>query len=593
MGARFQNLVEMQRNACQVHHKRKMYGTKLGKSYIWTTYGEFGRLVDEFRGGLASLGVSRGDKVAVIANNCVEWAVGAYAVYGLGAHYVPMYESQKMEDWQYIIRDSGSNVLLVTNPEIYGKTVGLTGEIGHLSHVIPMFEDGSDISYTQLCKTGRDNPKPVCSPDQEEPMGLIYTSGTTGNPKGVILSHKNLLTELDALDQVADGLFSPEDRGLSFLPWGHLMGQIQEVHLLLYNGYSSGLVKDINEIAEDFALVRPTIFFSVPRLFNKIYDGVYQKMKARGGLIFSLFLNAIQFHQKAFRGESLGVTEKIRLGLAQKLIFSKIRKLFGDRLRLSFSGGASLSKEVAEFMDCIGVPVYEGFGQTETTMAVTMNTPGGRKLGSVGRPVPHAKVILDTSVESTAEGEGEIVVYGSLIMKGYHNLPEETRKTIDEDGGLRTGDLGRFDEDGYLYLTGRIKEIYKLENGKYISPSPMEEVLKNSPFINQVMIAGANRLNNVALIIPEELAVRNFAQEQNMDMDKPGWQKDPRIYQLIEKEVDIFSRSFKKFERLARFELIWDEWSPENGLLTPTLKLKRRLIMERYQELIDKLHRVN
>ncbi len=587
MTASFKNLVEIQQYACRTHPERDMYGTRGDQEFTWITYGEFGQQVDEFRGGLASLGVSRADKVAIISSNCVQWAVSAYATYGLSAHFVAMYESQEPAEWEYILRDSGSKVLIVRNEEIYKKVTGFLKEIETLEHILPIFDcPPAPADMARLQDIGRNSPVAVLNPEPDEPMGLIYTSGTTGNPKGVILSHQNLVTEIEALASIGAEVLMPEDRGLSFLPWGHLMGQIQEVHLLMFIGFSSALVRDINEITTDLTLARPTLFFSVPRLFNKIFEKVTGKIQTRGKLIRALYERGLA----GARGEKGGLLDTLYRKLADVLIFRKIRTLFGGRLRYAISGGAALNPEVIEFLDCIGLTVLEGYGLTETTMAVTLNVPGARKTGSVGRQIPNARVTIDTSVTDTHPGEGEIIVYGPLVMQGYHNLPEETHRAIDSDGGFRTGDIGRFDEDGFLYLTGRIKEIYKLENGKYVSPSPLEEKLKMSPYIAQALITGANRLYNIVLLIPELEAIEEYAQNIGLDVDKPGWQANPAIENLYAADVEKYSTDFKGFEKPAKFKVLWDDWSIENGFLTPTLKLKRRQITEKYREVIDQLY---
>ncbi len=589
----FKNLVEMQQHSCKVNGHRKMYGTKQEDgSFSWTTYGELGRAVDRFRGGLARLGVVKGDKVAVISANCVEWVAGCYATYGLGAHYVPMYESQNLEEWIYIIKDSGAKILLVKNPEIYDRVRHLPDEIQTLERVIPLYEARAlPHCYTQLCELGDKYPVSAYIPDGEEPMGLIYTSGTTGDPKGVILSHRSMITEIQSLMEVAKSMpFVPEDRGLSFLPWGHLMGQLQEVHILMYVGFSSCLVRDLKEIIDDLVQVRPTIFFAVPRLYTKLHDGVMKNIEQKNKVIRTLFASGLKARVKMNQGSSVSVLDSMAAGLAKKLVFAKIRQLFGGHLRIAFSGGAALNEKVVEFLDGIGIPLFEGYGQTETTMAVTMNFPGSRRQGSVGKAIPQAVVKIDTSISDTKEGEGEIVVYGPLLMLGYHNLPEETAATIDPDGGCRTGDIGRLDEDGFLYLTGRIKEIYKMENGKYVSPGPLEEELKLSPYINQALISGTNMRYNVAVITPEEEELKDWAQGKGLNISSPEWKESAEIQALFEQEIKTHSTEFKKFEKPEKFKLVWDDWSDENALLTPTLKLKRRQVIQKYQPLIDTLY---
>lgn len=594
MTPKFRNLVEMQQHSCGVNSHRRMYGTKQADgSFTWTTYAEFQSAADRFRGGLSALGIGRGDKVAVISSNCVEWVVGCYATYGLAAHYVPMYESQKLEEWIYIIRDSGAKALLVKNPEIFERVAHLTDEIADLVHIIPLYEDmARDCDYPGLLALGDAGPVPAVSPDPEEPMGLIYTSGTTGNPKGVILSHRSMITEIESLMAVAAGdPFTPDDRGLSFLPWGHLMGQLQEVHILIYVGFSSGLVRDINEIPDDLARVRPTLLFAVPRLYTKLYEGVKHTIEAKNALIRALFATGLKTTLVRNQGQKVGVVDSLTASVARRLVFTRIRELFGGRLRMAFSGGAALNESVVEFLEGIGIPLFEGYGQTETTMAVTMNVTGCRRQGSVGKPIPNADVRIDTRVSDTREDEGEIVVYGPLLMLGYHNMPGETSATIGPDGGCRTGDIGRFDPDGFLYLTGRLKEIYKLENGKYVSPGPLEEELKLSPYINQALITGVNRRYNVAVLTPEIDAVRAWARENGVDTSDPGWRSTPEIIALFQSEITAWSKDFKGFERPGRFRLVWDDWSVENDLLTPTLKLKRRQVTRKYREVIEAMYR--
>ena len=594
MARLFRNLVEMQQDACKLYGPRKMYGTKQGDGrFAWTTYGEFGQAVDDFRGGLSSLGMGWGDKIAIISPNCVEWAVGCYAAYGLGAQYVPMYESQTLGEWAYIITDSGSRILLVKTPEIFDRVSPLVHEIPNLEYVIPLYKDlSSDFDYPRLCALGRELSVPALLPAGEDPMGMIYTSGTTGKPKGVLLSHRSMITEIQSLMELARDTipFGPGDRSLSFLPWGHLMGQLEEVHLLIYNGYSAALVRDIGEILDDLKQVRPTKFFAVPRLYTRFHEGVLKRIQKKHDVIQALFHRGIDAIVRQNRGEVVSVLDRCVALLAEKLFFSRIRELFGGRLGVAFSGGAALNESVVDFLEALGIPLFEGYGQTETTVAVTMNVPGRRRAGSVGKPIPNARVKIDTSIGHTREGEGEIVVYGPLLMLGYHNLPEETAATIGPDGGCRTGDIGRFDEDGFLYLTGRIKEIYKLENGKYVSPGPLEEELKLSPYINQALVTGVNRRFNVALLTPEEEALKSWAEETGLDTSKETWKKAPQVMDLFGAEVEKYASNFKKFEIPGQFKLVWDEWSVDNALLTPTLKLKRRQILEKYQPLIDQMY---
>ena len=282
--------------------------------------------------------------------------------------------------------------------------------------------------------------------------------------------------------------------------------------------------------------------------------------------------------------------ENLALTLARKIIFKKILDRFGGRLRLAVSGASALSAEVAEFVNDIGIGVYEGYGLSENSAALTMNLPGKRKFGSVGKPLPGIRIEIDSSVEGSKEEDGEVVAYGENIMKGYHNLSEQTKSTLTESRGLRTGDLGHLDEDGYLYITGRIKEQYKLENGKFVAPAPLEEELKLSPYITQAMIYGLNQEYNVALIVADMEKVRQFADEKGLSGSNPELLQLSEVRELFKKEVQQFSTTFKNFERIEDFSLLDEEWNPDNGLLTPTMKIKRSVIEEKFKENITSLY---
>ena len=282
--------------------------------------------------------------------------------------------------------------------------------------------------------------------------------------------------------------------------------------------------------------------------------------------------------------------ENLALTLARKIIFKKILDRFGGRLRLAVSGASALSAEVAEFVNDIGIGVYEGYGLSENSAALTMNLPGKRKFGSVGKPLPGIRIEIDSSVEGSKEEDGEVVAYGENIMKGYHNLPEQTSSTLTESRGLRTGDLGHLDEDGYLYITGRIKEQYKLENGKFVAPAPLEEELKLSPYITQAMIYGLNQEHNVALIVADMEKVRQFADEKGLSGSNPELLQLSEVRELFKKEIQQFSTTFKNFERIEDFSLLDEEWNPDNGLLTPTMKIKRSVIEEKFKENIESLY---
>ena len=583
------NLIEMLENSRQLYGDRPLYGTKRDGIYEWTTYEQFSEKVDALRGGLASLGVSSGDKVAIICKNTEEWAVSAYATYGLCGQHIPMYETQMPSEWEYIIRDCGAKVLLAANSSIFEKTRNFPDQIDSLEHVILLTGsvEGEVTTYEDLLKKGREKPVQKMEPESHAPMGMIYTSGTTGNPKGVILSHRNLIFECSVVIPLLG--MSRDVRTLAFLPWAHVFGQVAEVHGIIGCGGSAGLVDDVNTLVDELGVVKPSVFFAVPRVYNRIYDRLQEQMKEKPGLIRALFYGGLKQAKREREGETLGFLDNLILLLARKIIFKKILNRFGGNLRIAVSGASALSPSVAEFINDIGISIYEGYGLSENTAALSLNYPGSRRFGSVGKPLPGVRIEIDKTVEGSKEEDGEVQAFGENIMIGYHNLPDKTKESITKDGGLRTGDLGHLDSDGYLYITGRVKEQYKLENGKYVAPAPLEESLKLSSYIDQVMLYGFNRPHNVALIVVAMPAVTQYAEVLGISGSTEDILNEPRIRELFKEQLKHFGKDFKGFEHPQNFSLLSEEWGIDNGLLTPTLKLKREVVEEKFKTEIEEL----
>lgn len=596
--ARFGTLVDVYKRSVEKFGSRELFGTKENGVWRWTTYAQFGTEVDGFRAGLAGLGLGRGDVLAIVSDNREEWAVAAYASFGLGVALVPMYEAQLDKDWEFIVKDCGAKALVVSKQAIFEKVRGYLDTIPSLRHIV-VLEGGSEgdrvHAYRAVVDAGKRRPMPAIQPDKKDVACIIYTSGTTGVPKGVVLSQENLASNVTAMH----GIFpmSTEDRSLSFLPWAHSFGQTVELHMLFSCGASMGICESVNKILDNLAEVRPTLLFSVPRVFNKLYTAVQAQISEKPGLVQTMVRVALTAAAKQRAGQAPSLGEGLTLGLANKLVFSKVRDRFGGRLKYAFSGGAAISREVAEFIDGIGVTVYEGYGLTETSPIATANCPAGRKIGSVGRAIPGCKVVIDASSaghKTTESGreEGEIVVYGPNVMQGYHNRPEENEKVFTRDGGFRTGDMGYLDDDGFLYITGRIKEQYKLENGKYVVPTPLEEAIKLSPFVANVMVYGDNRPHNVALVVANLAALAAWAAKEGVSLPSgEAALEEPRVRELFAREIEKHSEKFKGFESVQDFALIARDFTTDNGMLTPSLKLKRRAVMEAYGPLLDALYR--
>jgi long-chain acyl-CoA synthetase len=435
-------------------------------------------------------------------------------------------------------------------------------------------------SWSDLRAIGAARPVDASSPEPSQIAGFIYTSGTTGKPKGALLSHDNILSNIKAVHGLVK--LSPEDRYLSFLPWAHSYGQTVELHMLLSWGASLAINDELPRLVENLTEVKPTVLVAVPRIFNRIYEAMTRELAGHPGIL--------QRIAQRLRSEpSRAAGEMVTLDADDRGIVQAIRdRFFGGRLRYAFTGSAAISKDVIALIDALGISVYEGYGLTETSPIVTTNWPGARKFGSVGQVIPGVRVRIDRSVTSDSR-HGEIVVYGPNVMRGYHNRPEENAAALRSDGGLRTGDLGYFDDDGYLFISGRIKEQYKLENGKYVMPSPLEERLKLSPFIANIMIYGDGKPCNVALVVPNAQALQVWAQKQNVILAADPI-RDDRVRALLNAEIERLCDDFKEFEKPRGVALLAEDFTIANGLLTPTLKLKRAEAVARYRKVIDELY---
>ena len=581
----YDTLVHMLEESCRKFKDRELFGTKRDGEWHWITYGEFHKLVQACAAGLAHLGVAPGDRVAIVSDNSVEWATCAHATYARGACFVPMYTAQKPDEWKFILKDCDAKLVFAATEKQYQPLKAAMAEIPSLRQVIGIsLPEQHEDSYLRLLSRGQAEPVPNVFPEPSDTAAFIYTSGTTGQPKGVKLSHSNFCSNLAAVEEV---LPLKRERSLAFLPWAHSFGHTAELMYFTHRGFAMAINDDVNQIVANLAEVRPTALVAVPRIFNRIYENVHRQMKAKPGIIQALFRQGLRVASAASKGASLSLSERVVLKLADKLIFSKVRARFGGRLRVVISGSAALNPEVAEFVDALGIPFFEGYGLTETTPVVSCNYEGNRRLGSVGKPLPGVRVVIDESLGSQP-GEGEIVVYGPNVMQGYHNRPEDNAAIFTADGGLRTGDLGRLDADGYLFITGRIKELYKLETGKYVAPAPLEEELKVSPFINNVVLYGANRPHNVALVVPNQAALEEWAKENGVELGDIT--TNPKVHELLMSEIQARSSKFKSYERPRALTLVLEDFTTDNGLLTPKMSVKRREVLARYEDRLRALY---
>ncbi|MBN2283154.1 MAG: AMP-binding protein [Deltaproteobacteria bacterium] len=586
------NLVEFLEGSVKRFPDRPLFGTKNKAGvYEWVTYREVGRRVDNLRGGLASLGIKKGDAVGIIANNRTEWGITAFAVFGLNARFIPMYEAELEQIWKYIVTDAAIKVLLVSKPEIYERVKYFLRDIPTLEHMYLIEGDGDD-SMAALEKIGEKNPVPAVHPDPEDIAVLIYTSGTTGDPKGVLLSHGNMTSNSHAGRKSYHEINNFDGgRVLSILPWAHSYAQTAEFYTIIYLGGSIGIMESVATLAADIATIKPVWLVAVPRVFNKIYDGLWTRMNEEGGLAKKLFVMGVESARKkrelAEKGASDFMTN-LKFGIADKIVFKKIRDRLGGRLEGVMTASAAMNVDISHFFFDIGIPIYDCYGMTETSPAITMNRSDDYRIGSVGKAIEKVTVVIDPSVVEEGATDGEIIAYGPNVMKGYHNKPEQTREVMTEDGGVRTGDRGRLDKDGFLYITGRIKEQYKLENGKFVFPASLEEDIRLVTYVENAMVFGENKPYNICLIVPDFVVLRKYAEKNGLPTDPEEMIRNRQITDMISSEImKSLSGKYGGYEIPKKFVYITDNFTLENGMLTQTLKLKRRAVVTKYQPVID------
>ncbi|MEE9935987.1 MAG: long-chain fatty acid--CoA ligase [Deltaproteobacteria bacterium] len=592
------NLVDWWQESLDKYADRNLIGTKNKDGvFEWATRREINARIDHLRSGLALLGVSEGDAVGIIANNRLEWVVAAFATWGRIARYVPMYEAELVQIWKYIITDSQIKVLFVSKPEIYEKIKHFPAEIPTLQHIF-VIDAAGDSSMAALEKRGAASPVPPRSPQADDIAELIYTSGTTGNPKGVLLSHGNFTSNSIAGQKMYPELKKNDGRDtltLAILPWAHSFGQTGELFAIIRLGGALGLAESPSTIVDDIVKVKPTFLVAVPRVFNRIYDGLWARMNKEGGLPKALFVMGVEAGKKrrqlAAQGRSDFLTN-LKFKIADKIVFSKIREKLGGRVMGAMTGSAAMNPEIGHFFFDIGLPVYDCYGLTETSPAATMNASFAYRLGSVGRAIDKVRIVIDSSVVEEGATDGEIIIYGPNVMKGYHNRPEDTAAAMTPDGGFRTGDRGRLDKDGYLFITGRIKEQYKLENGKFCFPVSLEEEICLIPYVQQAVIYGFNRPFNICIVVPDFEVLTGWAKAKGLPTEPQALAARPEVAEMLSQTITSHLQGkFGGYEIPKKFLVLAEPFSLDNGMLTQTMKLKRKVVLDKLKDQIEALYR--
>ena len=588
------NLVDLFEDTVTKWGERNAIGTKnpQTKAYEWISYQKLAERINHVRSAIHQLGINKGDAVGVIIGNSVEWYALENASHGLGAIFVPMYEKELMKTWQYIVRDSGVKYLFVKDEKIAEQVKHFKGEIETLKEIFTIYGDGEK-SLKGLEEAGRQNPVPSYKPHWSEPAELIYTSGTTGEPKGVLLSHGNL----SACSQSGYHIFPSLNEkavSLAILPWAHSYGLSAELHNFMQFGGAVALMESVDTLAEDLLKVKPTFLIAVPKVFNKIYDGIQAKMHEEGGIKKKLFDLTCEEAVRC-RGKA---TKSLKLKILDKIVFSKIRERFGGRLEGVLTASAVMNPQIAMFFADLGIPTYDAYGLTETSPAITMNSPlWGNRYGSVGKCVENMHVKIDKSLTGEESEEGEILAYGAHVMMGYHNKPKLNSEVMLQDTwngfpGIRTGDQGRLTADGFLYITGRYKDEYKLSNGKYIHPESIETGIKLIRNIANAFVWGEGRDYNIAVIVPDFAAMKKDERISSWAQGSPQevvQNKNVRDFLSAEIKKHL-QKSFGGYEIPQRFLFTGEDFSLENGLVTQTMKLKRNVALRTYLKEIEKLY---
>ena len=554
---------------------------------------EFLRRVAGLSAALVELGVKPGDRVGLFSANGPEWHTADFAINGAGAIVVPIYFNESPDRMTYILRHCGAKVVFVAGKPPLEKLLTVRANLPELENIIAA-DAGTDLPseclrYDTLIATvgAADISAYRLRVAQVLPgqlASIIYTSGTTGEPKGVMLTHTNFCSNVN--DVGDDFRLNPaEDLALSFLPLSHVYGRTLD-YIYIFQGCPIAYVASIDEVAQALVEVRPTVLAAVPRFFEKIYARLVEQGSKTAGakrLIFDWAMKIANqsVHWRASGGHA-SLAVKLQWLLANRLVYKKVREGLGGRLRIVSSGGAPLSKELAEFFWAIGVPIYQGYGLTETSPIVSNNYPQNR-VGSSGKAIANVQVRI-------AE-DGEILVKGPCIMQGYYKNPDATRETLTEDGWFRTGDIGHLDADGYLYITDRKKDLLKTAAGKFVAPQPIENALKTSPYILNAMVVGDKRKFVAALIVPNPTTVgARLADEGLRFSSNSELVAHPRTRALIEKEVKRLTAHLAQYETIKRFALLPEDFTFDSGTLTFTLKLKRRVVEEKYRSVIESLY---
>lgn len=586
-------LVQLFFDATDQYRREDALLVKEGESWRAISHDEVERRVRHLALALGVLGVDRGDRVAIVSENRPEWAISDYAALCHGALLVPIYQTLLPNQIAYILQDSGARLLFVSTREQLDKVLAVWDTVPSLEHVI-VFDDVAteregvltleaalelgEAAESRGAAEGFRERALEAAPD--DVATVLYTSGTTGQPKGVMLTHQNIFSNVQAVYRVLD--FSKADTSLSFLPLSHILQRMVDF-ALFGRGVSIAYVSSLDQVAAAMSEVRPTVVVSTPRVYEKLYSRILSATGVKRRLVLWSRRVALEWADRVLAGERPSLGLRLRHRVADRLVFSKVRAAIGGRLRFFVSGAAPLAPELARFFFGAGVTILEGYGLTETSPVTNVNRPDSIRIGTVGPPVPGTEIAI--------ADDGEILVRGPQVMKGYFNLPEATAEAIDSDGWFRTGDIGELDADGYLKITDRKKDLLVTAGGKNIAPQPLENEIKTSRYIAEAVMLGDRRPYPIVLVVPDFDAIAGWAEAKGItERDRVALVRHPDVQAKLEREVERKVESFARYEKPKKVAVLEREFSIEGGELTPTMKVRRRVVEERYAAVIEALY---
>jgi long-chain acyl-CoA synthetase len=576
----------------QASGDREAYRFPVGDSWESVTWKQTGEKVTRLAAGLVSLGVEPEQRVGIASNTRVEWVFADLAIMCAGAATTTVYPTTHAEDVAYILADSECQVVFAEDATQVDKLKAKRSELPQLDKVVVLDGDSDGdwiISLSDLEELGAkklaENPavvdERIANTTGDSLATLIYTSGTTGRPKGVRLLHKSWTYEGASIE--AQDILGEDDLQFLWLPMAHSFGKVL-LSAQLACGFATAVDGRVDKIIENLGVVKPTFMGAAPRIFEKAHGRIVTMQQAEGGAKEKIFNKAFEVGVKVDRlkreGKSVPLPLKLQHGLFDRLVFSKIRDRFGGRVRFFISGAAALNQDIAEWFHAAGILILEGYGLTETSAGAFVNHPDDYKLGTVGQVFPGGEVKISD--------QGEVLIKGPNIMDGYHNMPEETAKTIDADGFLHTGDKGSLDDDGFLTITGRIKELFKTSGGKYVAPPAIEAKFKAiCPYASQFMVFGNERNFVVALITLDPDAIAGWAEENGVEGDYSQIVTSDKCQQMVAGYVDELNSQLNRWETVKKWEVLDHDLTVESGELTPSMKVKRNVVESNYKEKLD------